>query len=265
MGPPPPPKSNTGLVIALAVGGGALVMVCGLVLVVGLFVHTLTTARHQQAEIAASLSPSIDGTDDGSTDGDGDSPTSSPSPTSRAASTLDSATTDDTPLTAAQVFAERTVEADDGTSYELVASGFFSGCDDVGGDDTEALMRAHGCGNMLTGDYSNDSVGLLISVMVVPLPSAGDATAVVDTLDQLGDPFDELHYYCPQNVSYHDTLCGAGATPPTWSEISVAFHRYAILCTALEESGADTPHTDQVKSAVNGVAYAIEDAIPVVR
>jgi hypothetical protein len=126
-------------------------------------------------------------------------------------------------------------------------------------------MRAHGCGNMLTGDYSNDSVGLLISVMVVPLPSAGDATAVVDTLDQLGDAFDELHYYCPQNVSYHDTLCGADATPPTWSEISVAFHRYAILCTALEESGADTPHTDQVKSAVNGVAYAIEDAIPVVR
>jgi hypothetical protein len=107
-------------------------------------------------------------------------------------------------------------------------------------------------------------VGLLVSVMVVPLPSSADAGAVVSSLNQLGDAFNELDYYCPQDVSYYDTLCGAGAARPSWSEISVSFHRYVILSTALEENGSATPRSEQVKDAVNAVATEVETAIPVI-
>src|SRR4051794_10624654 len=91
---PPPAKTNTGLIIRLVVGGGAPVMVCGLVLSVGLFAHAVTAARHRQAGIAASLSPgagsTAGSTDDGSSaDDHGDSPTPSPSPTGRDPSALD--------------------------------------------------------------------------------------------------------------------------------------------------------------------------------
>jgi hypothetical protein len=65
-------------------------------------------------------------------------------------------------------------------------------------------------------------------------------------------------------VPYHDTLCGQGAPTPRWSAISVAFHRYVILSTALAENGSDTPRTEQVKDAVNAVAGEVEAAIPVI-
>jgi hypothetical protein len=109
-------------------------------LMVGLFAHVVTTAGSRQVAGAASGSPSgyPSGypTDDYPTDDDVESPTPSPTPTSRDLSSLDAASTDDTPLTEDQLFSERTVTADDGTSYDLAASGAFSACGDAGGDAT---------------------------------------------------------------------------------------------------------------------------------
>jgi hypothetical protein len=257
---PPLRTTSTGLIIGLAVGGGLLAMAVVATLGIVFVVAVAGAGAHRRVPVAGSVSPS----DDGGYPYDTYSPTPSPSPTSRSDLSLDSVSTDDTPLTGAQVFPERTVVASDGTTYTYATSGAFSACDDAGGDATDQLMRAHGCGSMLVGDYSNDPAGLLVSVMVIPLPSSSDAGAVVGSLNQLGDAFDELTYYCPQDVSYHDTLCGDGATRPSWSEISVSFHRYVILSTALEENGSDTPRTEQVKDAVNAIATEVETAIPVI-
>jgi hypothetical protein len=251
---PPPKKSNTGLIVGLLVGGGALVVVVALVVVFGVFLHARNSAKHKADQIAASASSSVDEPSD--------SPTPSPTPTSRDLTTLDSSSTDQTPFTQQQIFAAQSVTGDDGTSYALKSAGAFSACTDSGDSSTEALMKAHSCGNMMVGVYSNDTAGLLVSTMVLALPDTTSVTAIKSGLDQKGDEWNGLSYYCPKDAAYYQTVCGS--TARRWWGSAVAFHRYLIISMALQESGAAPTGTTQQNDAIDAVVAAVQDDIPAI-
>lgn len=185
----------------------------------------------------------------------------SPDGTYKDPASMDQESTDTTPFTEAQVFPEDTVTSADGTSYTLAASGFFSACSDSGGADTEALMRQHGCGNMLTADYANDSEGMFISTMVIPLTSADDASAVEDALDADDSAaFDELVVFCPHDAAYNQTICH-GSADPSWHATFTHYHRYLIIAMTVMESGADTPDDQHVRNAGAAVVDEVRTAL----
>jgi hypothetical protein len=253
-GPPPPTKSNTGLLVGLLVGGGALVVVIGLLVVFGLVLHARNSDKHHRADgttfsSSASQTPSA-------------SPTPSPSPTARDVATLDSSSTDQTPFTQEQIFSAQTVQGDDGTTYTLKSAGAFSACSDSGDASTQALMKAHNCGNMMVGVYSNDTAGLLVSTMVLALPDTASVSAIKSGLDGKGDAWNGLSYYCPKSASYYSTVCGS--TPRRWWGVAQPFHRYLIISMALLENGSAPTGTTQQNEAIDAVTNGVEDAIPVI-
>lgn len=249
--PPPPKKSNTGLIVGLSVGGGAVVLiVIALVVVFGVVLAGNKT-HHDVLPSSSDYTPSFS-----------DSPTPSPSPSTRDLTTLDSSSTDQTPFTQQQIFASQTVTGDDGTAYNLESAGAFSACSDSGNSSTEALMKAHGCGNMIVGVYTNDTAGLMISTMVLALPDASSATAIKSGLDAKGDEWNGLAYYCPKSAAYYQTLCGS--TNRRWWGEAVAFHRYLIISMALLESGADPTGTTQQNDAIDAVVNSVQASIPAI-
>jgi hypothetical protein len=174
---------------------------------------------------------------------------------------MDAESTDPTPFTEDEIFPEASVTADDGAVYTLDASGFFSACTDSGGADTEALMRAHGCGNMLTADYTDDNGGLFVSTMVIPLPSTGDATAVQEALNADGsEAFNELTVFCPHDAPYNQTICH-GSADPSWHATFTHYHRYLLIAMDVMEDGSDTPDTTRTRDAGYAVIDALESAL----
>lgn len=250
--PPPPRKSNTGLIVGLSVGGGVVVLVVIALIVV--FGVVLAGGNHHKNDVLPSPSdytPSLS-----------DSPTPSPSPSTRDLTTLDSASTDQTPFTEQQIFPTDTVTASDGTSYTLESAGAFSACTDSGNSSTEGLMKAHGCGNMMVGVYANNTVAVEISTMVLALPDASSASAIQSTLNNKGDEWNGLAYYCPKDASYYQTLCG-GTNRRWWGAASV-FHRYVIISMLLLQSGADPTGTTAQNAAIDATTNGVEQAIPAI-
>lgn len=239
-------------------GSAAFVLVMLLVVGLGLVVVTNLPGRlpfTSAADGSRSAEPS-----------DSETPTpedSDPSPESsyRDPASLDQESTDATPFTEDQIFPEDTITSDDGTSYALEADGFFSACSDSGGADTAALMRQHGCGNMLTADYTNDGEGMFVSTMVIPLPSTDEAAAVRAAFNADDSAaFNELTVFCPRDAPYNQTICH-GSADPAWHATFTNYHRYLIVAMSVMEDGSDTPETQHVRNAGAAVIDEVETAV----
>jgi len=251
-GPPPvpPPRSSklSGGAIAGIVAGACallLVVVCG----IGAIVHFASAGSDKAAEARASASAAEAS--------ESASPSYSPSPESYSPTDeyidptdLDDEDTDPVPFELDSIF------PDDAGGYTLDSEGFYSACSDAGDSNTSSLLRKYNCGNMATADYPDSSSKLLASAMVIPLPTASDASGVESGLDGQSAAFNGLSYFCPKSgASSH--LCDDGASP-RWRAYYGAFHRYMIIVTVLRYDGA-LPGNGKADPIGNAVFQAIED------
>lgn len=245
--PVPPRRSRTGLIVGLVVGGVVLLML----LVGGIGIGVVLHLHHEAQQEAAAAVPSSSPTSDPYS-------YSPPAPTAREAYTLDDEDTDETPFELGQFFPETL----GGYLYERAAAGFYSGCDDVGGADTEKLLRKHDCGNMAAGSYLDRDSKLLASILVIPLPSDSDALAVQHGFDGRSAAFNELTYYCPRHGA-GSAVCHGGR--PTWQGFYIAYHRYLLVAVVLRFKGGTTGSGPAVKALGNGVVNGVEDAMLKIR
>ncbi|MGA8112032.1 MAG: hypothetical protein WCA46_00060 [Actinocatenispora sp.] len=229
---------------------GGLVL---LLLIVGGIGTGVAIHLHNEAEKEASAEASA--TPEYSSDPYSYSP---PAPTARDAYTLDDESSDETPFELKQFFPDTL----GGYSYELAAAGFYSACSDAGGSDTAALLRKHDCGNMATASYLDRDNELLASVMVIPLPSDSDASAVQKAFDGRSAAFNELSYFCPRSGSA-SKVCDGDA--PTWQGFYIGYHRYMLVTVVLRWDGGTSGGGSAVKAIGNATINGVEEAMLVIR
>ncbi len=255
--PPQPKKPRTGLLVGIAAGALALVLlVCG----VGSLV--LRSAL-SDADSSSSGSNTMAGTDGPSsaagspTSEDTYSESPTPSPTAREPDTLDDEDTDETPLNDDQFFPDTIGD------YERAASGEHSACSDAGGDATDSVMNEHGCGRMVTADYLDTDNGLMASAMVIPLPTAAEADAVGSAVDGGSDAFNQLTIFCPHTGTGSD-LCDSEGQARTYV-FHDTYHRYMLLTTVLRLDGSDTPDDAATDDLGGSVMQGIRDQMLVIQ
>ena len=259
--PPPVKKSNTGLIIGL-VGGGLvlLLVICGgIAFAAGLF----TDKSDKKTTQSATATPG-----NGPTSGDTatDSPTPSPAATARDPSTFDDKSTDQTPFELDQFFPVASFTAGGGEVYTRTGSGFYSACDNSGGDKLKTLLTKNGCGNMAVGVYLNHDKTIMTGVMVIPLPNASNATAVYNGIKADSTIPPTFWIWCPPSGQPGANICTSSDRNNAYRQWFYGnYHRYLIVAIALHTDGrASNDEVNLTKTDQDCRAHVI-DALPVIR
>ncbi len=246
--------SNRGLLYGVIIGGAVMILaICG----IGGYVYyhksgttnganptaPATTGAHSQA---ASASPD-------------------PQPTARDVATLDRVGTDTTPFEMRQ-FYPRDAFTGKSDSYNLVAAGTtYNACNEFGGSNIDTLMSKNGCGKMTVGVYLNSAKTIMTSVMVLPLPDAASATAVMNGIKTNAALAEELAFFCPPTPQAGSQICATNPTGLRWWFSYDAFHRYFVLATSLSTNGVTPSDPTQHQNASSDCWLEVVAAIPKIR
>jgi hypothetical protein len=223
--PTPPRGPRTGLVIGSVAGGLvlALLVFVGVGYATGLFGGP--DDQHDKAAPAPSPSPSK-------------RPSPSPSASPPAASPLDNSSTDQTPFTLEHLFPHDSFTGAGGETYARNGVGFYSACENSGGDTLKGLLQQNGCGNMAVGVYLNKAQSIMTGVMVIPLPSAANATAVYDGIKADADIPPTFWIWCPPAPAPGAGICTSAGRDKAYRQWYYgAFHRYLLIAVALHTDG----------------------------
>jgi hypothetical protein len=260
--PPPVKKSNTGLILGL-VGGGLvlLLVICGgVAFAAGLF----NDNKDRKASQSATATPT-DGTPSAAGSAE-DSPPPSPVATARDLATLDDKSTDETPFELDQFFPAATFTGGGGEVYTRAGYGFYSACENSGGDKLKTLLTKNGCGNMAVGVYLNHDKTIMTGVMVVPLPNASNATAVYNGIKADSTIPPTFWIWCPPAGQPGANICTSADRNKAYRQWFYGnYHRYLIVAIALHTDGR--PSNDEVnltKTDQDCRAHVL-DALPVIR
>jgi hypothetical protein len=261
--PPPAKKSNTGLIVGL-VGGGLvlLLVICGgVAFAAGLFSDNNKDRKTSQSTTAT---PG-DGTPSAATSAE-DSPTPSPAVTARDLATLDDKSTDQTPFELDQFFPAATFNGGGGEVYTRAGYGFYSACENSGGDKLKTLLTKNGCGNMAVGVYLNHDKTIMTGVMVIPLPNASNATAVYNGIKADSTIPPTFWIWCPPAGQPGGNICTSADRNNAYRQWFYGnYHRYLIVAIALHTDGrASNDEVNLTKTDQDCRAHVI-DALPVIR
>jgi hypothetical protein len=191
--------------------------------------------------------------------------TASPTPrvTARELSTLDSSSTDQTPFTLDQFFPVTSFTGGGGETYTKTAAGFYSACENSGGTKFKALMKQNGCGNMAVGVYLNAAQNIMTGVMVMPLPTAANATNVFNGIKADSKLGLEFWLWCPPAGQPGANICTSNSRTNAYRQWwYLNFHRYMIIAVALHTDGrAKGDATALTKTDQDCLSHVV-DAIP---
>ncbi|MGH3727837.1 MAG: hypothetical protein ACRDTU_03685 [Micromonosporaceae bacterium] len=246
--PPPPAKSNTGLIVGLISGAVVLLLVAG---VVGLFLYSSDERQNPVANpsAAASGTPS-------------ESPSSSPSPEGTDPESLDSAETDETSLSTATIFPDTSFTGDSGEEYALAGTLKTSACTGVGSGAAKSVMRDNDCDDMVVGVWLTSDEKLFSALLVIPFETDSVADEVhSDLVQDKQDVIDALTYYCPSDGKPGAKLCKRDSDNlPTWYASFSTFHRYVFIAISLYTDGhrtKDMSTVDDVTSDTVGYVRGV--------
>lgn len=254
--PPPPGAKRTGVPVFVWVIIGVLVasvVCCTALFVIGSLIED------DDPKARSSKAP----TDSPSQSSSSSSQRPSPSPSRssyRSGSTLDAASTDETPFDVSQFFHESSFTGSNGETFTLEAQGTYSACDKAGGTKTKSLMQANGCGTMAVGVYLNSAQDLMVGVMVIPLPAASNATAVFNAVDASGEMRADLSIWCPKAPTAGSKVCENRMSPSLYRYFTYrAFHRYALIASNVYTDGRTSGNDSVVhKSGVACLTHVSE-------
>ncbi|MGW6912929.1 protein kinase domain-containing protein [Kitasatospora sp. NPDC054939] len=171
---------------------------------------------------------------------------------------LDSATTDRTPLTADALLASSFVDGK-GVRYKRTASGVHP-CVDTGMKESlRSVLRKSGCGDMVTGVYLDESERIMVVLWVLPLPDLASAKSLYSSLDGVYD--DDWGVRCPKSGA-GSQVCDAGRDTDraTKSGFIRRTHRYVLHSLAVYVSLTQSQDVEPwVKAAADS---AVDSAGP---
>jgi hypothetical protein len=263
MAPVPPRKSNSGLIIGLIAGAVVVVLlVCGGA-VWGLHLFG-TSDDGKGANASTSRTP-------GAFDED-DTPaptrtTKSPTPaaTSRTLTTLDDASTDKTPFELTQFFPKATYVSGAGETYTRTAAGFYSACENAGGERMKPVLKKNTCGNMAVGVYLNQAQTIMTGVMVMPFPNATAATNVFNSVKADTKMQQEFWIWCPPAGQPGANICTSNTRNQAYRQwVYEAFHRYFIVSISLHVDGRSKGDVAALTKADNDCMSHVDDALPTI-
>ncbi|MEV0687965.1 hypothetical protein AB0I35_29265 [Nocardia sp. NPDC050378] len=181
--------------------------------------------------------------------------TTSAAPTSKPFdwNSLDSAATDDTPLTVKALLPQSFTDSK-GVLYTLRASGEH-GCDQPGNsDNVSSAITSNGCTTNITGSYIDKDDHILVSVNVLVFPTDSAARSAYDTLD---GQTQDWGIWCPTTGLASDTCHGdiMSATRVQWSAYS---HRYFTQATGIYIDLSDNSSLEEwCKAGANAAATTV--------
>jgi hypothetical protein len=260
--PPPAKKSNTGLILGL-VGGGLvlLLVICGgVAFAAGVFGDKNKNRTGQSATATPGAGTAS------AAESPADSPTPSPVATARDLAALDDKSTDETPFELDQFFPVATFTGGGGEVYARAGYGFYSACENSGGDKFKALLNKNGCGNMAVGVYLNHDKTIMTGVMVIPLPNATNATAVYNGIKADSTIPPTFWIWCPPSGQPGANICASPDRNNAYRQWFYGnYHRYLIVAIALHTDGrASNDEANLTKTDQDCRAHVL-DALPVIR
>jgi hypothetical protein len=269
-GEEPPPRRNTGRIVAGVVAGVVLLGAAG-----GIYLLTkgdskkdpkaqpvaAATTRTTTATPAAPSTPASSSSasfPDNSYTGSAAAPPASASSTGGGAK-LDNAATDKTPFTPQALVAQSFTD-DKNVAYAL-KSAQAQPCAKVGDAAVQAIMKSAKCTDFMAASWIDpDNNRIVVSAMVIPFQDAATATAVYKKLGttHTGD----YAQWCPPTGQPGAEACvklgKAGAV--TREGKFGSFHRYVLITTAVY---VDLRHDDSQKDWLTSAAHgAFQNTLP---
>jgi hypothetical protein len=233
---PLPRKSNTGLIIGLVGGGIVLVL---LLCVGGAYAAGKLGNAAAKAATTPTYTLPTHGADPTGTQSDpADTDTPTPTQTTRDATTLDDASTDQTPFVLTQFFPDDSFTGGGGETYTRSGTGFYSACENTGGTKMKALLQKNGCKDMAVGVYLNHDKSIMTGVMVIPLPNAGNATTVYNGIKADSTIPPEFWIWCPPSPEPGYKICTSADRDNAYRMWYYGnYHRYLVVAIALHTDG----------------------------
>jgi hypothetical protein len=201
-----------------------------------------------------------------SADTPADSPTPSPVATARDLATLDDKSTDQTPFELDQFFPVASFTGGGGEVYTRAGYGFYSACNNSGGDKLKTLLTKNGCDNMAVGVYLNHDKTIMTGVMVIPLPNASNATTVYNGIKADATIPPTFWIWCPPSGQPGANICTSPDRNNAYRQWFYGnYHRYLIVAIALHTDGrASNDEANLTKTDQDCRAHVL-DALPVIR
>lgn len=253
-GPQGPRSSSTPLVLWLVAGGLALILACG-----GVFYFGYKAADDETNGLTTVSSGDATPTAQQTTA----TPTPSPRPSTRPLVSLDLASTDTTPFVMTQFFPTDTFESTGGETFTRAGAGQYDACEKAGDTKVTALFKANGCGNMQVGVYLNEAQDIMIGVLVVPLPAASNATAVVKAIDADVNLRSDFAIWCPKSPNPGSSVCDATIPSGTYVYLNyLAFHRYALITVELYTDARTKAVSTTLSADGQACINEVADSIP---
>jgi hypothetical protein len=262
--PPQPKKSNTGMIVGLVAGGIVLVL---LVAVGGAYAAGAFGRPKASTSTPAALpTTTAPATPPTQTPDSTATTTAPPAATSRDLATLDSSSTDQTPFQLEQFFPVPTFTGGSGQVYTRSGIGFYSGCENVGGARMKPILKTQGCGNMAVGVYLNADKSIMTGVMVIPLPSAANATNVFNALKADNRIPPEFWIWCPPSPEPGSSVCTSSTRNNAYRMwLYGEYHRYFVVAIALHTDGRAKADEAALTKTDQECRSHVIDAIPLIR